>query len=66
MGAFQCYVILWGWGCVRFRLFRHYEDVRSNIYTIILLKSLSVDVIKLQVTILARSSREMCQTVRID
>ena len=41
---------------------------RPFIYTIILRKSvcLSVDVIKLQVAILARSSREMCQTVRID
>ena len=40
---------------------------RIRIYTIILLKSvcLSVDVRKLQVAILARSSREMLQTVRI-
>ena len=37
----------------------------SVIYTIILLKSVSVVVRKLQVAILARSPREMSQTVRI-
>ena len=36
------------------------------VYTIILIKSACLSISKLQVAILARSSREMSQTVRID